>query len=81
VSVGTIVMRGSKRGQEERLDSPPPRRRLREEGGEQQPRPDAGQSRGRERAMKDKVEHVVRNKDGEIGQRNTYGHDPRRVPR
>jgi hypothetical protein len=34
---------------------------------------------GRERARKDRVEHVIHNKDGSIGERNTYtGHDPRR---
>jgi hypothetical protein len=38
------------------------------------------QALGRERAMKDKVEHIIQNKDGQIGQRNSYGHDPRSVP-
>ena len=38
------------------------------------------QALGRERAMKDKVEHIIQNKDGQIGQRNSYGHDPRNVP-
>jgi hypothetical protein len=26
------------------------------------------------------VEHFIRNKDGQIGERNTYGHDPRNIP-
>lgn len=30
--------------------------------------------------MKDKVEHIIQNKDGQIGQRNSYGRDPRNVP-
>lgn len=37
------------------------------------------QEAGRERARKDKVEHVIQNKDGKIGQRNSYGRDPRSV--
>jgi hypothetical protein len=38
------------------------------------------QAAGRERARRDKVEHIIQNKDGQIGQRNSYGHDPRNVP-
>jgi uncharacterized protein DUF2188 len=38
------------------------------------------QELGRERARRDKVEHIIQNKDGRIGQRNSYGHDPRNVP-
>jgi len=34
------------------------------------------QALGRERAMQDKVEHIIQNKDGQIGQRNSYGRDP-----
>ena len=30
--------------------------------------------------MKNKVEHIIQNKDGQIGQRNSYGHDSRNVP-
>jgi hypothetical protein len=30
--------------------------------------------------MKDKVEHIIQNKDGQIGQRTSYGDDPRNVP-
>jgi hypothetical protein len=28
----------------------------------------------------EQVEHIIQNKDGQIGQRNSYGHDPRNVP-
>ena len=38
------------------------------------------QELGRARARKDKVEHIIQNKDGRIGQRNSYAHDPRNVP-
>jgi Uncharacterized protein conserved in bacteria (DUF2188) len=38
------------------------------------------QATGRDRARKDKVEHIVQNKDGQIGQRHSYGPDPRNVP-
>jgi hypothetical protein len=34
---------------------------------------------GRERAMADKVEHIIRNEDGKISERNSYGNDPRNV--
>jgi hypothetical protein len=33
---------------------------------------------GREQARRDEVEHIIHNKDGSIGQRNSYGSDPRR---
>jgi Uncharacterized protein conserved in bacteria (DUF2188) len=36
------------------------------------------QAKGREMAIKRKVEHFVHNKDGTIGQRNSYGADSRR---
>jgi uncharacterized protein DUF2188 len=36
------------------------------------------QAKGREMAIKRKVEHLIHNKDGAIGKRNTYGSDPRR---
>ena len=32
---------------------------------------------GRQMARESKVEHIIRNKDGTISQRNSYGHDPR----
>jgi Uncharacterized protein conserved in bacteria (DUF2188) len=35
---------------------------------------------GRERARDARVEHIIRNLDGTIGERNTYGHDPRNIP-
>jgi Uncharacterized protein conserved in bacteria (DUF2188) len=38
------------------------------------------QALGREHAMKDKLEHIIQNKDGQIGQRSSYGRDPRNVP-
>ena len=34
---------------------------------------------GRDEARERKVEHIIRNLDGTIGERNTYGHDPRNV--
>jgi hypothetical protein len=37
------------------------------------------QKEGRERARKNKVEHVIQKQDGTIGERNSYGGDsPRR---
>ena len=36
------------------------------------------QSSGRQMAKDRKVEHVIKNQDGRIGQRNSYGDDPRR---
>ena len=38
------------------------------------------QAAGREEARTRKVEHLIRNLDGRIGERNTYGHDPRNIP-
>jgi hypothetical protein len=35
---------------------------------------------GRQLAKKRKVEHIIRKKDGTIGERESYGHDPRNVP-
>ena len=35
---------------------------------------------GRDRAKADKVEHIIRNLDGQIGERNSYGNDPRDIP-
>jgi hypothetical protein len=34
------------------------------------------QARGRQMAMKAKVEHHIHKKDGTVGQRNSYGNDP-----
>lgn len=34
------------------------------------------QAKGREMAMDRKVEHVIKNMDGRIGQKNSYGNDP-----
>jgi len=36
---------------------------------------------GRDEARERKVEHIIRNLDGTIGERHTYGHDPRNIPR
>jgi hypothetical protein len=35
---------------------------------------------GRDEARERKVEHIIRNLDGTIAERNTYGHDPRDIP-
>lgn len=35
---------------------------------------------GRDMARERKVEHTIRNLDGEIGQKNSYGNDPRNIP-
>lgn len=34
-------------------------------------------AKGREAAKRDQVEHVIKKKDGTIGQKNSYGNDPR----
>lgn len=34
---------------------------------------------GRDRAQDTKVEHIIRNLDGTIGERSTHGHDPREI--
>jgi uncharacterized protein DUF2188 len=36
------------------------------------------QAAGRQMAKDRQVEHVIKNKDGQIGQRNSYGNDPER---
>ena len=35
---------------------------------------------GRDLARELKVEHMIHNLDGQIHERNSYGHDPRNVP-
>jgi hypothetical protein len=35
---------------------------------------------GRAAAQSDKVEHVIKNQDGQISSKNSYGNDPRNVP-
>jgi hypothetical protein len=40
---------------------------------------DEAVSAGREEARRRKVEHIIHNLDGTIGERNTYGHDPRNI--
>ena len=34
----------------------------------------------RDEAKSRKVEHIIRNLNGQIAERNTYGHDPRNIP-
>jgi hypothetical protein len=40
----------------------------------------AAQKRGRDMAILRKVEHLIHNRDGSIGERNSYGNDPRSRP-
>jgi hypothetical protein len=35
---------------------------------------------GRSMAQDRKVEHIIKNLDGTISERNSYGHDPRTIP-
>jgi Uncharacterized protein conserved in bacteria (DUF2188) len=35
---------------------------------------------GREAARADRVEHIIKNQDGVISEKNSYGNDPRNVP-
>ncbi|MEX0826831.1 MAG: DUF2188 domain-containing protein [Acidimicrobiia bacterium] len=37
----------------------------------------AAQKAGRETAMREKVEHIIHNASGKMGERNSYGNDPR----
>ncbi|HSJ75828.1 MAG TPA: DUF2188 domain-containing protein [Gemmatimonadales bacterium] len=37
------------------------------------------QAAGRRQAISDQVEHVIHNKDSKIGEKNSYGNDPRNV--
>jgi len=37
-------------------------------------------SAGRDEARKREVEHVIHNQDGTIGEKNSYGNDPRDIP-
>jgi hypothetical protein len=37
-------------------------------------------SSGRKAAEEREVEHIIKDMDGTIGEKNTYGHDPRNVP-
>ena len=38
----------------------------------------AAQSAGRQTAMREGVEHLIHTSDGGVGERNSYGGDPRR---
>jgi hypothetical protein len=40
----------------------------------------AAQAVGRRTAMREQVEHLVHDRDGEVGVRNSYGNDPRVIP-
>ncbi|MGY2873166.1 hypothetical protein ACVW00_000356 [Marmoricola sp. URHA0025 HA25] len=35
---------------------------------------------GRELARERKVEHIIRNQDGTVAERSSYGNDPRNIP-
>jgi hypothetical protein len=35
------------------------------------------QRAGRDTARREKTEHVIHNRDGQIGEKNSYGNDPR----
>jgi hypothetical protein len=35
---------------------------------------------GRDEARRREVEHIVKNLDGTIGEKNSYGRDPRNIP-
>lgn len=35
---------------------------------------------GRDAARADGVEHIIRNQDGRIGEKNSHGNDPRNIP-
>jgi hypothetical protein len=48
-------------------------------GGQHQTK-DAAVSAGRDAARERKVEHVIHKEDGTIGEKNSYGNDPRSIP-
>jgi hypothetical protein len=37
------------------------------------------QAAGRKVAMRERVEHLIQNRDGQVSERNSYGNDPARV--
>ena len=37
------------------------------------------QAAGRRCAMDRKIEHIIKNENGQIAERNSYGHDPRNI--
>lgn len=41
---------------------------------------DEAAAAGRDTARAGGVEHVIRNQDGQIGAKNSYGNDPRNIP-
>ena len=40
---------------------------------------ETAQAEGRKLAIQSEAEHFIHNKDGQIGQKNSYGNDPRDV--
>jgi len=40
-------------------------------------RKEEAQAAGRRTAQREKTEHIIHKKDGEVGSRNSYGNDPR----
>jgi hypothetical protein len=40
------------------------------------PTKDSAERAGRDTAKREGVEHLIHNKDGRIGERNSYGNDP-----
>jgi hypothetical protein len=40
----------------------------------------AAQAAGRKTAMRDRVEHLIHDRGGQVAERNSYGNDPRRIP-
>ena len=48
--------------------------------GNSYPTKSEAQAAGRDYARAHRVEHIIRNLDGRIGERNTYGHDPHNIP-
>ncbi|MBT2547847.1 DUF2188 domain-containing protein [Arthrobacter sp. ISL-65] len=41
---------------------------------------DEAEAAGRDAAKADKAEHVIKNQDGKIAEKNSHGNDPRNVP-
>lgn len=48
--------------------------------GDSYPRKEDAVRAGRDEAMTRHVEHMIHNLDGRIGERNSYGNDPRNIP-
>lgn len=41
---------------------------------------EAAEAVGREAAIAEGCEHIIKNQDGRIAERNSYGNDPRNIP-